>query len=447
VVRIDSDLSRCGSVRRHVWQLPGKCGHRHAWYLSISYYCCIKGINSDFTFGVPFPVGIGGTVAFGKLAALIQCAALVPFNWSLIAVNILSVAGVVFSMVAIFYFLLREGFDRFSAAICCLGLAAIEPFIAIANQSKYEYITSLFPACSLLLLARRHLFLSGLISVLAIEVQPIGIMAPIYLISFEASRLVQTPQFRPELNRIVKLALGATLGLAVYFILHPNILSLLATSNADEWNAYSGHFLYGYFVEAKLYRHLPELAAFLVCLYVHLWNRDYKQWPFPIIATSATFFAGFLIRHANYFYTPFWYFPAFLLVFPDDPDSMECCVGSRARGDPVHSPIRSGVCRGAQICKTGRTADGASGDGQTRRRSEPGRIFWGLDILAGVSKIPPSNGLPLCSIHTPSHPGQFILFVAALLRSIRLNTDAPTSCRYWVICSKSTSFPGRGANT
>jgi hypothetical protein len=39
------------------------------------------------------------------------------------------------------------------------------------------------------------------------------------------------------------------------------------------------------------------------------------KWPFPIIASFATLFIGFFISHRNAFYTPFWYFPSFLLVF------------------------------------------------------------------------------------------------------------------------------------
>ncbi len=39
------------------------------------------------------------------------------------------------------------------------------------------------------------------------------------------------------------------------------------------------------------------------------------QWPFPIIASLATLFIGFFLRHHNGFYAPFWYFPSFLLVF------------------------------------------------------------------------------------------------------------------------------------
>ena len=179
---------------------------------------------------------MGGTVAFGKLAAMVQCAALAPFNWSLVAANVLSVAGVVLSMAAIFAFLVGEGFSRLGAATCCLALAATEPFVAMANQSKYEYITFLLAVCGLLLAARRHLFLAGLISVLAIEVQPIGIMAPIYLIAYELSRMIQTRRFRLEFDRVAKLVLGGVLGLAVYFILHPDILALLAASpNAAGW--------------------------------------------------------------------------------------------------------------------------------------------------------------------------------------------------------------------
>jgi hypothetical protein len=285
------------------------------WYLSYSYNYCIKGIDIDVTFGVPFPLGHGGTVAFGKLAAIVQCAALAPFNWSLVAANVLSVAGVVLSMAAIYAFLVGEGFGRFGALTCCLALAATEPFVAMANQSKYEYITFLLAVCGMLLAARRHLFLAGLISVLAIEVQPIGIMAPIYLIAYELSRMIQTRRFRLEFDSVAKLVLGGVLGLAVYFILHPDILALLAASDTAEWHQGSIHFLYGYFFETRLYRHLPELAVFAACLLVHIWRRDYMQWPFPIIASLATFFIGFVLRHHNGYYAPFWYFPSFLLVF------------------------------------------------------------------------------------------------------------------------------------
>jgi hypothetical protein len=285
------------------------------WYLSISYNYCMRGVENDVTFGGIFPLAMGGTVAFGKLAAMVQCAALTPFNWSLVAANVLSVAGVVLSMAAIFAFLVGEGFGRLGAATCCLALAATEPFVAMANQSKYEYITFLFAICSLLLAARRHLFLAGLMSVLAIEAQPIGIMAPVYLIAYELSRMVQTRRFRLEFDRVAKMALGGVLGLALYFILHPHILALLATSNAAEWNAYRAHFLYGYFFEARLYRHLPELVIFAACFLVQIWRRDYIQWPFPLVASLATLFIGFLLPHGNYFYTPFWYFPSFLLVF------------------------------------------------------------------------------------------------------------------------------------
>jgi hypothetical protein len=287
------------------------------WDLSFSYNYCIKGVDTDPTFGSVFPGGMGGTVAFGKLAAMVQCAALAPFNWSLVAANVLSVAGVVLSMAAIFAFLVGEGFSRLGAITCCLALAATEPFVAMANQSKYEYVTFLLAVCGLLLAARRYLLLAGLISALAIEVQPIGIMAPIYLIAYELSRMIEARRVRVEFDRVAKLVLGGVLGLAIYFILHPHILALLAVHpNPAEWGTEgSYHFLYGYFFEQRLYRHLPELAVFVVCLLVHIGRRDYRRWPFPIIASFATLFVGFFIAHRNYFYTPFWYFPSFLLVF------------------------------------------------------------------------------------------------------------------------------------
>jgi len=285
------------------------------WELSWSYNYCIRGIDTDVTFGTTFPTGPGGTVAFGKLAAMVQCAALAPFNWSLVAANVLSVAGVALSMAVIFTFLVGEGFGRLGAVTCCLTLAATEPFVAMANISRYDYVTFLLAVCGLLLAARRHLLLSGFISTLAIEVHPIGIMAPIYLIAYELGRMIQARRYHLELGGVAKMALGGALGLAIYWILHPHILALLAASpNPAEWYP-SSHFLYGYFFEQRLYRHLPELSVFAACLLVHIWRRDYIQWPFPIIASLATLFMGFLLPHGNFYYTPFWYFPSFLLVF------------------------------------------------------------------------------------------------------------------------------------
>jgi hypothetical protein len=283
------------------------------WNLSFSYNYCVKGLDIADTFGVAFP-GSGGVIIFGKLAAMVQCAALAPFNWSLVAANVLSVAGVVLSMAAIFAFLVGEGFGRFGAVTCCLALAVTEPFVAMANQSRYEYVTFLLAVCGLLLAARRHLFFAGLISVLAIEVQPIGIMAPIYLIAYELSRMIETRRYRLAFDRVAKPALGGVLGVALYFLLHPHILALLANGTTG-WNNHAGHFLCEYFFQTRLYRHLPELAVFAACLLVHIWRRDYLQWPFPLVASLATFFIGCFLPHGNSNYTPFWYFPSFLLVF------------------------------------------------------------------------------------------------------------------------------------
>jgi hypothetical protein len=158
-----------------------------------------------------------------------------------------------------------EGFCRLGAVTCCLTLAVTEPFVAMASQSRYEYFTFLLAVCSLLLAARRQLFFAGLTSVLAMEVHPNGIMAPIYLIAYELSQMIQTHRFRLEFDRVAKLALGGLLGLAVYVMLHlPAILALptAMSSNAADVNNGVIHFLYPYFFEQRLYRHLPELAVF-----------------------------------------------------------------------------------------------------------------------------------------------------------------------------------------
>jgi hypothetical protein len=385
------------------------------WYLSFSYNYCIKGIDTDPTFGSVFPGGMGGTVAFGKLAAMAQCAALAPFNWSLVAANVLSVAGVMLSIAAIFVFLVGEGFSRFGAAICCLALAATEPFVTMANQSKYEYVTFLLAVCGLLLVARRHLLFAGLISVLAIEVQPIGIMAPIYLVAYELARMMQGRRYRLEFDRVAKLVLGGMLGLVVYFILHPHILALVADSpNPAEWGKEGSiHFLYGYFFETRLYRHLPELAVYAACLLVHIWRRDYTQWPFPIIASLGTFFIGFVIRQNNGFYTPFWYFPSFLLVF------LTISIRWRAVAVPVFVLVLFGpmymvaYVEGHKYARQGelevaRSAIASRGTDLSHAHIFGDSIFWPVfkDLSfqwtrSVMSKQPPGTSYLICGLDPP----------------------------------------------
>jgi hypothetical protein len=388
------------------------------WDLSFSYNYCMKGIDTDVTFGSVFPGGMGGTVAFGKLAAMVQCGALAPFNWSMVAANILSVAGVALSMAVIFAFLVNQGFDRLEAAACCLALAATDPFVAMSNQSKYEYITFLLAVCGLLLAARRYLLLAGLISVLAMEVQPIGIMAPIYLIAYELSRMTQERQFHVEFDRVAKLVLGGVFGLAVYFFLHPHILALLAASpNPAEWGKEGSiHFLYSYFFETRLYRHLPELGIFIACLLVHIWRREYMRWPFPIIASFGTFFIGLFIAHRNYFYTPFWYFPSFLLVF------LTISIAWRAIAVPVlvlvlfvpqyavgyvewHKYARQNDLQVARSIIAGRGTDLSHahifGDSIFWPVFKDISFQWTPSVLYNPQRIPPGTSYLICGLDPP----------------------------------------------
>jgi len=107
-----------------------------SWCLSFDCNYCMKDIGKDVPFGAHFPSGMDGTVVFGKLAALVQYAVLAPFDWSLVAANILSAGGAALSMGVIFVFLVGEGLSQLGAATCCPVLAATEPFVAMANPSS-----------------------------------------------------------------------------------------------------------------------------------------------------------------------------------------------------------------------------------------------------------------------------------------------------------------------
>jgi hypothetical protein len=156
-----------------------------------------------------------------------------------------------------------------------------------------------------------------------------------------------------------------------------------------------------------------------VCLFVHVWRRDYKQWPFPIIASLATLFIGFLLPHGNYFYTPFWYFPSFLLVF----------MTASAAWRPVVLPLlvlalfvpqyAVGYVEGHKYARQGelqvaRSAIASRGTDLSQAHIFGDFIFWPVfkdlsfewspSVLHHLRDIPPGTIYLICGLDPPFSP-------------------------------------------
>lgn len=294
-----------------------------SWFPSFSRNLWVHQLEPDVTFGGVFPEGMGGTVAFGKIPAWIQGALLSALGWQLESVHFATLATFLLSCGLLFVFVRGRGYSHEKALWCTLLLALIEPFVALANQGKYEFVTFTFSIAALVLHQRGRLVWAGLIAALAFECQPIGVVAGIYVLCAELEPLAQR-RFGVRWRRLLELGLGASIGALVYVYLHPVWLEQLASLTAagpdpEPW--FQRHFLYPYFFTAKYLRHLPELGVILLALGLHIarWGAGGLTWrralTFPLLAMLATLLLGLVVGHANYHYAVFFMLPAYLFVF------------------------------------------------------------------------------------------------------------------------------------
>jgi hypothetical protein len=289
------------------------------WSLSFSYSFCHRQSELDLAFGGRFPNGMGGTIAFGKLAAFTQCAVFDLFGWTRTALEVLSKTVSLAGLALMGLFLSRIGIGRRIIFCYIVAFAALEPFFGMASQAKYECFTFLLLFGSLLLVSNGRWFLAGLMAATAVEIQPMGILAPVMTAICLA--FTHDGDRRERVRAWAALLAGGALVIPVYFLLHPHIFTAFTPVGGLEasWLLHPG-FLYAYFWETQYKRHLPELAVFLCAIALFLIRRrgdeQARRWGrFTFACLIAATAASFLLKWPNYNYAVFWYWAALLLVF------------------------------------------------------------------------------------------------------------------------------------
>lgn len=283
----------------------------NAWYVSFSHNLCERSTSTDAVFGRVFPNGMGGTVAFGKLAAFAQCALLRPLGWTLQGAYAVSIAAFAASCGLLFLFVRGRGWPVARAAYLVAVIAIMEPFVAMANAAKYEFMILLLALLALVLQQRNRLCAAAFVATLAFESEPMGIVGILYLAcaEFEVMSLRGA-----STKRMLWLALGAGAGVACILSLHPQLPSQLLQLRHANADGLRGHFLYPYFFEAKYFRHIPELCLILGVLGHRLLSRP-RRLDFGLLASVAVFVVGLISYRANYHYAVFFLLPACLMVF------------------------------------------------------------------------------------------------------------------------------------
>lgn len=286
----------------------------NSWYLSFSYDQVIRHISTD-TFALEvFPHGMGGTVAFGKLAALLQGAVLSLTGWSQTPAILISIVFALLSLLLFARTFRRLGFsDNFTACFLTL-LGLIDPFLAVSQKARYEFLSVFLLALALWLGARRLIFLSAFVAALATEIQPAAIAVFAATATFLVFQNLRTRRLTtPAL--LLRLLLAGLAAAGIYFVLHPDIVAVLRSTNWHTFGSgglnFPGGFVAYYLVSR---RHLPELALLLAAIALTLFGKRsslLRDWPF--LCFVAVLAVSTALRWANIAY--FVFAAPFLCLF------------------------------------------------------------------------------------------------------------------------------------
>lgn len=242
------------------------------WYLSFSRSFLVDHGGPDFFLNGVFPDGMGGTLVFGRLPALLQALILNSARWMPIPAMLVSTGLVLAGLWFWFGFLLRQGASPETSVATILALGLTEPFVGMAERFRYEPFCFLLMSVAFWLAARRRPWMALTVALLALEAEPAAVLVFGTLVIF----LVRSKdESKTSLGYGLLLASGCFC--LTYFSLHPGIVQTLRDT---DWHRGGGQreiggFLRAYFITRK--RHLPELLLLIVAAVVYL--RRYCQAP------------------------------------------------------------------------------------------------------------------------------------------------------------------------
>lgn len=253
------------------------------WFPSFSYAFIVDHIQTDAFVLERFPNGMGGVIAFGKLAAVVQGNILNHVGWSLGAATSISIVFILASIFLLAQTSRRLGYSR-NFTLCLIALMGFtEPFVAASQSARYEFTAVFLLSLALYFAAYNRIVLAIFVGALATEVEPAGVViglsiATFLLVENRNSKRLSTPLL------LLRILTGAALAACTYLLLHPGIVSIFRTAHIGKVNAEHTQ-IFGGFVTAYYLvyaRHLPELAVILVAIGLAITTKRHHllfDWP------------------------------------------------------------------------------------------------------------------------------------------------------------------------
>ncbi len=255
--------------------------------------------------GGSFPSGMGGTRVFGKVASFVQATVLNYLGWSPRNGAFLSSAFVLAALAIWGCFLANIGVSGVRGSLCILSLGVLEPFVSMACKSRWEFFSFFVLCLSLWLASKRQEFAALLLSFLAVETEPFGIVVPLVTLVF----LLQ--EERRNARPLLYFLLAGLISAQAYLWIHPLALATIVHADWRQGRGVTGGFLTGYFLLRK--RHFPELALLLIAGAVYWRRRSVIKNDFAVGAVLVVVIVAFVFQHDNPAYMVFLY-PFFLLA-------------------------------------------------------------------------------------------------------------------------------------
>jgi len=237
------------------------------WFLSFSHSYWVDHVQSDTFMLKPFPGGMGGVAYFGKLAAVTQGAILNLIGWSLANAILISIVFTVLSLILFAQTCRRLGYSGKFTFCYIAFLGFTEPFVAVSQSARYEFLAIFLLSVALWLGARDKPILAMFVATLATEIEPAAIVIAFATATFLLSINLHSKALRTPVL-LLRICAGAAAATVVYLAIHPHIVSLLLAADwvsfKQQTTAWPGGFVTAYYLVYR--RHLPELAVLLAAV-------------------------------------------------------------------------------------------------------------------------------------------------------------------------------------
>ncbi len=272
-----------------------------AWVMSWVWHYMQDGTVTDGVYRDGTPV-----LLFGKTMWLVYGGLLELLGWS--KDNALEVSTLLIYATGVLWYHIgrRVGWDAQTSLILAFGIVLLDKVVEAGVLCRSEAFVLLVISGALLAFMHRRYLLAGMLALGGFEAHPMALTALFYILAWTiAERHYFLEDKRRTLRQMAWFCGGALLGLAWYFWLHWDSLSLdyvadvasrsnkFGDGKRAEWTYLDRHFRY---------YSQPELVVFVIALFAYVQKKQWRENLFPLAAVVCVVFSALLNRRPNGFY-------------------------------------------------------------------------------------------------------------------------------------------------